>query len=183
MENKEFLIKILDSKEERARIQKRLLGKYGGSLISFTLNIPGRKKDNKTYRDIHKEGLRLIKEKLSRSNYKLIYQKEEEKETGREAYLLVDIDPISLKKLAIELEESSKIARVFDIDIFNKNHKQVSRKDLGREPRKCLICEREARACIKEKAHSYKELVGEIESLWTSYTRRTNKDLNGGNYE
>lgn len=172
MDGKEFLIKLLDSKEERARSQKELLGRYGGSLISFTLNIPGREKDNKTYRDIHKEGLRLIKEKLRSYNYKLIYQKEKEKETGREAYLIVDIDPVSLKKLSIELEESSKLSRVFDIDVFDKEHNQVGRKDLGKSPRKCLICGKEARVCIRERSHSYQELIGEISKTWINYMEK-----------
>ena len=43
----EFLLKLLDEKEERARTQSNLISKYKKPLISFGLNIPGREKNSK----------------------------------------------------------------------------------------------------------------------------------------
>ena len=46
MIDKKILKQILDSREARRDKQKELISKYNKSLISFTLNIPGKVKDS-----------------------------------------------------------------------------------------------------------------------------------------
>lgn len=48
------------------------------------------------------------------------------------------------------LEEKYSFTRLMDIDIFDGDYRQISRSDLGLEPRKCYICDREAKFCIKK---------------------------------
>lgn len=164
---------ILDSKERRAKIQKDLIRKYNKALISFTLNIPGKIKDTPTYRDIHMEGVRIIEESLNKRNWPILFKKEIENTSGREAYLIVDIDANRLKNIAIDIEESDLIARIFDIDVFDKNHQQISRIDLGVNPRRCLLCSLDARICMRMKNHTYEDLLKEINNIWVDY--RLNK--------
>lgn len=166
---KNILIDILKSREIRRNKQIELIKKYGTSLISFTLNIPGMKKDKKTYRNIHKEGMRSILKVLKEDDYLILYKEEIDKVTGREGYILVDIDPFKLKKIMVNIEENHSLGRIFDIDIFDLQHNQISRKDLGLDPRTCLLCKNEARTCIRLKSHSYKELINEIDRIWQEY--------------
>ena len=49
-----MLFKILNLREERELHQKNLLNKYNNTLISYSLNIPGKEKDNLIIREIYK---------------------------------------------------------------------------------------------------------------------------------
>lgn len=167
--NKTTLVDVLDSKEKRADIQKELVGKYNNSLISFTLNIPGEIKDSPIYRAIHMEGIRIIKAYLNKESYPILYEREIENKTGREAYIIVEADAIILKNIMVEVEESNPIGRIFDIDVFDRKHHQISRADLGKSPRKCLICNMNARTCMRRQKHNYESLIEEINNIWNNY--------------
>ena len=45
----------------------------------------------------------------------------------------------------------------------------IGREELGLEPRKCLLCDRPARECMRAKTHTTEELLHRIESLVNSY--------------
>lgn len=166
MSDEKLIMEILQSREDRRYKQLELLENYESSLISFTLNAPGIMKDNEMYREIHKKGIREIVKILNEKNIPIIYFEEINKSTGSEGYLVVDFDPLQVKRLLIELEEEHPIGRIFDIDVFDKHHNQISRSDLDLSPRRCLLCSKDARVCVKEKNHSYEELYNKIESLW-----------------
>jgi holo-ACP synthase CitX len=44
-----------------------------------------------------------------------------------------------------------------------------SREDIGLPPRKCLLCDRPARICMRERTHSTEELLQEIERIVNNY--------------
>ena len=46
MEREVTLLEILEARERRVARQQELLGRYGGPLISFTMNIAGPVKDS-----------------------------------------------------------------------------------------------------------------------------------------
>lgn len=166
MIDEKFVMKILQSREDRRYKQEDLLNQYRASLISFTLNTPGMIKDNEMYGEIHNEGMKEIGRLLNKNKIAIIYQEEIKKSTGSEAYIVVDFEARKLKEKLIELEEKHPLGRIFDIDVFDKNHNQISRKDLGLNPRKCLLCNKYARICAREKNHSYEDLYEGIRSLW-----------------
>lgn len=166
---------ILDSKEKRADKQRSLLEKYNNSLISFTLNIPGVEKDNPVYRAIHIKGLRGIEQTLKRNNISILYKEEKENITGREAYIVADIDSVNLKEMMTDMEEANSIGRIFDIDVFNSKNEQVSRKDINKALRKCLICDKDAIVCMREKNHTYESLIKRINMIWEKHE---NKEIN-----
>lgn len=171
MINEKFFQEILKSREDRADKQVYILNQYPYSLISFTLNTPGKIKDNELYRIIHKDGLKKILEVLHECNLDIKYSEEMNKSTGSEAFFSVDIDPTELKKLMVEIENGHSLGRIFDIDVFDKDHNQKGRSDLGLKPRKCLICNKDARVCMREKNHTYDDLISKIEELSTGYLR------------
>lgn len=163
------MISILDSNEKRANKQRELIEKYKTSLISFTLNIPGRVKDNPTYREIHIEGVRVIQETLKENNISLFHKEERDNKTGREGYIAAEIDAISLKKIMTQLEETHPLGRIFDIDVFNSKNEQISRRHINKSLRKCLICEKDVLVCMREQNHTYEDLIKEINAIWENY--------------
>lgn len=167
--NEDILMDILESNEKRAVKQKELIDKYNNSLISFTLNIPGKVKDKPVYREMHIEGVRAIEESLKENNISFIYKEEKENITGREAYMLAEIDSISLKKMMTQLEENHSLGRIFDIDVFNSKNQQISRKDIKEASRKCLICEKDVLVCMREKNHTYESLVKRVNIIYEEY--------------
>lgn len=172
MVDEEILREILDSRERRAKKQSVLIDKYNNSLISFTLNIPGSIKDSETYRAIHKEGMGIIEDCLKEKKIKILYKEEEEHSTGREGYLLVDKDSHELKQISIDIEEGHPLGRIFDIDIFNSDNEQISRSDLDSVGRRCLLCDKDARVCMRMQSHTYEDLIQNIHSIWLEYINK-----------
>lgn len=165
MINEKILLEILKSREDRANKQVELLKEYPYSLISFTLNTPGEIKDNDLYRKIYKEGIKAILETLKSHNLKVIFCEEISKITGPECYIIVATDAHNLKKLMVDIEDEHKLGRIFDIDVFDKNHEQISRSEMRLRPRKCLICNEDARICMRNRTHSYEELIRKVEDM------------------
>ena len=55
-------------------------------------------------------------------------------------------------------------ARLLDIDVMDKDG-TVSRKELGLDARKCLICDDDAKVCARSQKHSMEELVARVDEL------------------
>lgn len=64
----------------------------------------------------------------------------------------------------VDLEESSKLARLYDIDIIYKN-KDITREDLGKDGRKCIICGKKVASCARSRRHSVGEMQEYIEKI------------------
>lgn len=169
MIDEKFVMEILKSREERRDKQLDLIGKYKASLISFTLNSPGIVKDNEMYRSIHKVGMKAIRALLKEEGIKILHEEARNKSTGSEGFIVVEGDPRRIKEKLIELEMNHPLGRIFDIDVFDKEHRQISRSELKVDPRRCLICNQPARICIRERNHTMEELYAKIESLWKEF--------------
>lgn len=176
MQEEKILMDILDAREARALRQKELLKEFKTSLVSFTLNIPGQVKDSPLYREIHREGERLLVEKLEKIGVAILHKERRYKVTGPEFFLLADKDALELKKLAMEIEEENPLGRIFDMDVFDKDHNQVSRSSLKRGPRRCLICNRPAKECIREGNHNLEELLKRIEEISKKYFKVSKRE-------
>lgn len=161
--------RILQSREDRSNKQEDLLKNYPYTLISFTLNTPGIEKRNDLYLNIHKEGNKAIIDNLYSKSIDIKHKEKLDKITGPESFIVVDYDPIMTKKMMIKIEDEHFLGRGFDIDVFDSNHYQISRSDLLYEARKCLICEEAAYICMRERNHTYEELIHEIHRLGSKY--------------
>lgn len=157
--------RILESREERAERQRCLVELYKSSLISFTLNIPGLDKDHHMYRKVFDEGMNALKELLADSGCLVLYIDANYKATGPEGFICVDMDAVKLKKLAIRLEDTHDLGRIFDIDVFDRIWTGISRKDLGYSERRCLLCDSTATVCRREAKHGLEELLRAITKL------------------
>lgn len=162
-----FLIEILKGREERAFEIKKLNSENKGTVICFTLNIPGPDKIDELYYYAFKEGVKELENLLKTSIIK-----EKAPLSGYEAYFVSEMDIEDIKKLALKLEEEHPLGRLFDIDIFNKDLSKISREDLGVSKRKCFLCEEDAVLCSRSRKHSVDELLNAIKAIIEDYMRK-----------
>ena len=171
-ENKVSLEQVLWSREKRVATQKELLEKYPGTLICFMLNIPGPEKVNELFEKVFYEGLEKIQNKLETEKISTEVRLVQENITGYEGYLVVKADGCQVKKLMVALEET-KIGRLYDIDVLEKENTKISRKDLGFPERKCLLCNNPAYQCGRSRKHSIEELRKKIYGIiWEEQLQR-----------
>lgn len=186
------LADLLDSRENRVNHQLYLLEKYDKSiLISMTLNIPGPVKDKEQYRKalgIAIERLKAILDSNETFHAQILYEEFRPLKTGPEGYLVVSPAELDLrefnaselacdiKKLAIKVEETDSLGRLFDIDILYCDEqaasplqihhiKSVSRSQLNAQPRQCLICGEDAKSCARSRRHDMGQLLSRIDEI------------------
>lgn len=156
------LSQMLARREERAAKQKFFLERYNSPLVSFSMNIPGPIKTNELIRRAFDIGEILLLETLSKVKAEILDFSEIHEDTGDELLLAVkNIAPEALKDLAVEIENSSEIGRLFDIDVIDAEGQKLSRKTF----RKCLICDKQAQECSRSRTHSVQEMQKAIENL------------------
>ncbi len=127
-QNKVTLIELLDSREQRVWHQQELLNKYGGVLVSVTLNIPGEIKDKPEYRRVMEWGMNRLTDALQENFDGCINHSEIRfLKTGAEGYIVVcnneGVDEFArkIKAIAINIEDSADnrgAGRLLDIDVL-----------------------------------------------------------------
>ncbi|MBO4563552.1 MAG: citrate lyase holo-[acyl-carrier protein] synthase [Clostridia bacterium] len=142
-------------REARAARQKELLAEYGLPVISFTMNIAGPIKYSAAVETCFNVGLDELRKALSRFNAKYAHTEYHIAFTGCEALFCVSgVNARLIKAVAIKVEEGFGFARLFDIDVIDKNGVKLERTS----PRKCIVCGNTALACARNRAHSLEEL-------------------------
>ena len=79
----------------------------------------------------------------------------------------VESPPLSVKRAAVALEDSHPLGRLFDLDVIGPDG-PLSRTEIGAPERRCLLCDRPARLCMRGHRHSYQELLAAIDTLLES---------------
>lgn len=98
---------------------------------------------------------------------------ERDLETGYEAYLITPLPLLEAKRIAVQIEDTHPLGRLFDIDIIDKDGVPVSRDRVGSRPRRCLVCDREARFCMRMRWHTQEEIWEKINAMVDEYQNRT----------
>ena len=164
------------------------------ALVSMSLNIPGPVKDSPQYRKALKTGLHRLKAMLLGNNgnfgeMQILHEEFRPLITGPEGYLVLGCTSpeqtaeefaIQIKKTAVAAEEADALGRLFDMDVLviddaakadDNGHfsltdiRSISRSQLGAEPRKCLLCGENAKACARSRAHSMDDLLHKINEI------------------
>ena len=162
---------VLMCRERRVDIQNEMIKKYNMPLISFTMNIPGPIKTNQQIKKAFDIGKTLILEKLKENNIEVLEIKELDENTGNELFISVNSTAEKIKSISVNIEESSLLGRLFDIDITNVNFEKLSRKSF----RKCLICKEQAQECGRSRKHSIEELQNKVEEILEKELLQNNK--------
>jgi len=89
---------------------------------------------------------------------------------GNSLLMVINEDPLKAKNMAVSIEENHILGRVFDIDIYVEDGSSIGRDSINRNPRKCLICNNDARICIKSNTHDVKDVIKEVDGIINKYT-------------
>ena len=168
---------ILDARERRVFKQNELLSRFPKPLLCFTMNIAGPVKNSPLITEGFRLGQRLLEAQLSGACIHVLHWEESISSTGCEGFYVVDHDPQSLKKLAVQMEDSMPVCRLFDMDVLDADGRKLSRENLGLPGRTCLICGGPVHICSRSRAHSLNELQTKTtallrEAIWQQKAER-----------
>ena len=168
------LNELLASRDSRHAMQQKLLAEHSGkTLVCLTVVMPGSvKRNHQSFVVAHAAVKELIGsyELEVRNDERLI---ERDLETGYEAYLITPLPLLEAKRIAVQIEDTHPLGRLFDIDIIDKDGVPVSRDRVGSRPRRCLVCDREARYCMRMRWHTQEEIWERINAMVDEYQNHT----------
>ena len=158
------LQELLQSRDRRAARQGELLAQYPGrSLVCVTVQLPGSEKRNGNSLKIANAAVEAV-EKM----FMPVFKELKDLETGFECYFVVEGEPLDVKKAASAIEENHPLGRLMDIDVIGADG-PIGRGEIGLEERRCLLCDKPARVCMRAGSHSTTELLDKIEKLCEAY--------------
>lgn len=85
--------------------------------------------------------------------------------SGPETWITLSMSPEDAKARAVCIEDTHPLGRLFDFDIISPDLEPLSRTLLGHPPRKCLLCDNDARVCMRSATHSHEEVISFITDL------------------
>jgi holo-ACP synthase len=150
---------LLHAKEARVGRQVAALKRFGLPLVSITIVMPGPVKTNWPALLSMRAALREIDALIFENQWPLLLRKVLWENTGPEALFVVDANTYVLKSFAIDMEDGHPLGRLWDLDVITMSGTGLSRGDVGRPPRQCLLCHRPARECGRCRLHSTAELL------------------------
>lgn len=164
------LDQLLASREQRVARQQELLHKYpDATLVCLTVIMPGSVKRN--FFSLITAGA-AVKAILDRYEGSIEHMSLKDEVTGYEGYLVTTLDREQAKRIACDIEDSHPLGRLFDIDVMDEQGTPMSRSAVGHQPRRCLICNNEARYCMRARAHTQEELQARIKQMVEDYVHR-----------
>lgn len=162
------LDEVLLNRERRVRFLEELLRRFPGDcVISLKCNIPGPVKNNEEIRSLFGYGYGRIESILMERGWEPDYRKRMDLHTGPEAFWVIAEDSSEVKHQMVLFEEE-KLGRIFDADVLDQKEGLArirSRVELGYQPRRCLICDRDARICASRRLHPVSQLQQKLIQL------------------
>ncbi len=159
------LPELLESRDRRRARQQQWLRREG-SLLVLTIVMPG---------NVKRDELSLAAAEAAVGGLRTAFQnhilefEEFDLFTGFEAFARIALTPEETKRIACGIEDTHPLGRLFDIDVIDPQGMPLSRTTLGIAPRKCLMCDNDARVCMRSGAHSYTDLRAHIASMINHY--------------
>lgn len=187
------LNELLASRDARHATQQKLLAEHSGkTLVCLTVVMPGSVKRNQQSLTAAHAAVEAMRKAFAVKENKGLFPLETPEnpenlvplenpeppaptllkldlETGYEAYLITTMPLLEAKRIAVNIEDTHPLGRLFDIDIINADGVPVSRDAIGEKPRRCLVCDHEARYCMRMRWHTQEEIWAKINEMVDSY--------------
>ena len=187
------LNELLASRDARHATQQKLLAEHSGkTLVCLTVVMPGSVKRNQQSLTAAHAAVEAMRKAFAVKENKGLFPLETPEtlenlvplenpeplaptlleldlETGYEAYLITPMPLLEAKRIAVNIEDTHPLGRLFDIDIINADSVPVSRDAIGEKPRRCLVCDHEARYCMRMRWHTQEEIWAKINEMVDSY--------------
>lgn len=148
---------VLAARDARVARQQAMLAQ-GGVLLSLTLVAPGAVKRSPLLDAIFAAALAALRPLVDDARARL----EAVDDSGHHALYLLGGEARDWKTRMLALENRAPLSRLWDIDIIDRDGVAVSRRDLGLPPRRCLICDDDAKTCARERRHDIAALQADI---------------------
>ena len=158
---------LLAARDARAALERDLLARHADcTLVVLTVVVPGAEKRTEASLLVARAACAALDGLLAAH---CRHRLERDLATGFEAYWLVDLPQLEAKRRTVELEDTHPLGRLFDADIILPEGRPLSRTELGAPPRRCLLCDREARFCMRNGSHTREELHAKIAQMIADY--------------
>ncbi|SNY93199.1 holo-ACP synthase [Cohaesibacter sp. ES.047] len=160
---------ILSAKDQR--VQRRVAAQQRHHLPSLTMTIvmPGAIKTCALSLLLADQARTAIDRSFKQQGWSYETVWTGEVASGPECLYLVDATPETLKRAMVAIEVSHPLGRLWDLDVHSAQGEGLSRKQVGFPPRKCLLCDEEAHACARSRAHTIEELREGMKAIVTGW--------------
>ena len=155
---------VLRARDRRVQRQQALHRRYGGTLLSFTMNIAGPVKDTPLVRLAFRAGLAALDRDLGA----LVHRESVAAPTGPEALLVYHRPAGAVKDLCLRLEEQAPVGRLYDLDVLSPGGEKLSRP----QSRRCLICGGPVTVCSRSRAHGLAAIRAKTENILRDFAVR-----------
>ena len=179
------LDELLASRDARHAMQQKLMAEHSGkTLVCLTVVMPGSVKRNQQSLIVARAAVKAMRKAYNISDDLLPETElltnelkaeageclvERDLNTGYEAYLITPLPLLEAKRVAVDIEDTHPLGRLFDIDVIDAQGIPVSRDRVGGQPRRCLVCDHEARYCMRMRWHTQEEIWARIRQMTDDY--------------
>ena len=179
------LDELLASRDARHAMQQKLMAEHSGkTLVCLTVVMPGSVKRNQQSLTVARAAVKAMRKAYNISDDLLPETElltnelktetreclvERDLNTGYEAYLITSLPLLEAKRVAVDIEDTHPLGRLFDIDVIDAQGIPVSRDRVGGQPRRCLVCDHEARYCMRMRWHTQEEIWARIRQMTDDY--------------
>ena len=158
------LEQLLGARDARFARQLSLTEKWPDrTLVCLTVVLPGPVKRDARSLKVAEAAVAVVQEVFAPT-----YKELRDLETGYEGYFLVDAPLLDVKKACCEIENGHPYGRLMDLDVLERvgdTVVPVGRERVGEAPRRCLLCDRPARECMRAHTHSLEDIVQTIDKI------------------
>ena len=166
------LQQLLASRDERHAMQMQLIADHPHeTLVCLTVVVPGSDKRNQQSLTVAHAAIEALQQEFQPLPGHLLQR---DLPTGFEAYMLTSCNSTETKRRTCQIEDTHPLGRLFDIDVMASDGTPIARQSIGCEPRKCLLCDNEARYCMRNHTHSQEELWQKIDQMVEDF-KKSNK--------
>ena len=154
----EELIKVLEARDQRWNLRKKLVKERQSCLITITLCVPLAFRTDEEFWRIFLRLCVTFYKKLISSGHQADFEGCMQSDDGPAFFVSTKSEAIEIKKVCVEAEEVLIGGRLLDIDVMDSGGTPISRDDIDLPPRKCFMCEKPAALCVSRKVHSPNEI-------------------------
>ena len=164
------LDKLLASRDRRVEMQQKLRETNPNSTrVCLTVIMPGNIKRNLSSLIVSQAAINALLGSLEGNIVDVVTR---DLPTGYEAYVVTSLSRQDAKLLACKIEDTHELGRLMDIDVLDADGIPVKRESVGSQPRKCLMCDNEARYCMRNRTHTPQELNAKIQEMIDAYVQQ-----------
>lgn len=161
---------LLASRDRRVEMQQQLRENYPNlTLVCLTVIMPGNVKRNLSSLIVSQAAVNALVDRFEGNLVDIVIR---DLPTGYEAYLVTRLSQYDAKLVACDIEDNHELGRLMDIDVLDANGIPIKRDSVGSIPRRCLLCDNEARYCMRNRSHSPQELNAQIQNMIDSYVQQ-----------